>query len=517
MSPISPDSIVAIVTSLIALGITPFVNFVFWLRGRGGRRIGYRVQLDTPVGGDNGQAEQQNVRLGLFGDLSELSHDATVVLLRIENDGRETVAESDYTSPDPSHGLTVVFTDRVVRGVSVTQLSDEHLIDHFTRPGAVAHHGNQIHLPRVPLDRGQHYKLFVLLTGGPAASPVRITGGLREGRVYANRARPVDDTSPAISGTAYGIIGTFCAALLVLGGLVVHLDARHTDPMGCATGGLTVAGSTAFQPAATDLAARYEKECPGSRITVDANGSDVDIAALIGQGDRAKDSSPPVIVFSDGPAQNVSPRLSGQKVAVTAFAMVVNSRLPVEDLSLAALRSAYANDAPVLAWRGLGVDSGLPIRLISRKDGSGTRKLFERLILGRHTEPGRTSGDCVSLLYPTDVRPIRCELDRTQDVLDKVGTTPGGLGYAELQAAQHAKGVRVLKIGGEAPSPQAINDGTYPFAEIEYAYTYDRPAGGSLAESFLNFAVNGDGKAVLEYDNHLPCQSPAGYKRCGGT
>jgi phosphate transport system substrate-binding protein len=301
---------------------------------------------------------------------------------------------------------------------------------------------------------------------------------------------------------------------VVLGGLVVQLDTRHVHPMGCATGNLTIAGSTAFQPAVVDLAARYEKECPGSHITVDSHGSDTDTATLIDQGDSAKGAPPPVIVFSDGPSQRQSPQLSGQRVAVTAFAMVVNSGLPVDDLPLATIRAIYANASTTLKWRQLHVNADLPIRLISRKDGSGTRKLFERLILGRHAEPGRTSADCESLLYASDIRPIRCELDRTLDVLNKVGTTPGGLGYAELQAALHAKGVRVPKIGGEAPSPQAINDGAYPFAEIEYAYTYGRPAAGSLAESFLNFTLNGNGKQVLEYDNHLPCQSPAGYKRC---
>ncbi|MET7685302.1 hypothetical protein [Streptomyces sp. NPDC005423] len=103
--------------------------------------------MDTSVGSGNQIPEQPGVRLGLFSDFPDLSDDASLVLLRIENDGRESIGESDYTSPGPAHGLTVVFTDRTVRRVSVPQLNAEHLTDHFARPGALLHSGNRIHSP----------------------------------------------------------------------------------------------------------------------------------------------------------------------------------------------------------------------------------------------------------------------------------------------------------------------------------------------------------------------------------
>ncbi|MBM9508900.1 substrate-binding domain-containing protein [Actinacidiphila acididurans] len=505
----SVDSIVAIVTSVIALGVTPFVNLILLLRGRGGQRIGYRVQLDTLVGGDNGGVEQQNVRLGLFQNISELPHDATVVLLRIENDGSVPVGESDYTSPN---ALTATFRDRLVRGIAVAQFSDEHLYDHFTAPGAVMEAGSHVHLPRVPLSRGQYYKLFVLLSGGPAGADVRVTGGLRAGKVHKNKARTVDATTPAISRTAYGIIGVFCVALAVLGALVVRLDTRQMHPMGCATGSLTVAGSTAFQPAAADLAARYEQQCPGSHITVAGRGSEVDTQQLIAEGDKAKGASPAVVVFSDGQSEGDSRHLQGKPVAVVAFALVVNDDVKVKDLPLSAIRKMYGISSYVTQWDQVGGPSGLPIRLVSRAGGSGTRNIFEQRVLG-HTEPGRTSSDCAHPTIPSNIGPLRCELASTQDVLDMVGRTQGGIGYAELQAARDAKGVHVLSIGGMAPAAAA--DGSYPFAEIEYAYTYGDPAEGSLAESFLNYTLSSGGKEVLKSHGHLPCESPEGYRRCG--
>ncbi|MET7685303.1 hypothetical protein [Streptomyces sp. NPDC005423] len=80
------------------------------------------------------------------------------------------------------------------------------------------------------MNQGEHYKLFVLLSDGPAGSEVRIVGGPREGEVHPNQAKPVDETAPALNRTAYGIIGTFCLALMVLAGLVVQAETRHAHP-----------------------------------------------------------------------------------------------------------------------------------------------------------------------------------------------------------------------------------------------------------------------------------------------
>ncbi|MGA5428825.1 PstS family phosphate ABC transporter substrate-binding protein [Streptomyces koyangensis] len=63
------------------------------------RRIGYRVQLDTAIGDDDGTGGG-NTRLGLF-DEADGMDEASVVPLRIENDGALSVSAGDYTlTPD---------------------------------------------------------------------------------------------------------------------------------------------------------------------------------------------------------------------------------------------------------------------------------------------------------------------------------------------------------------------------------------------------------------------------------
>lgn len=90
------------------------------------------MQMDNPTG-DDVRSGRANVRLGLFDEKPGMT-DATLVLLRIENDGSQSIAGDDYTSRE-RHALTAVFTDRTILGVSVTQPpGTDHLMDHFTPP-----------------------------------------------------------------------------------------------------------------------------------------------------------------------------------------------------------------------------------------------------------------------------------------------------------------------------------------------------------------------------------------------
>ena len=93
----SAENIVAVCTAV--LGVLASVG-VLWYERRVPRRkrIGYRVQMDTPIGSDVSEG-RANVRLGLFSETPDMA-DATLVLLRVENDGSQSICLL-YTSPSP--------------------------------------------------------------------------------------------------------------------------------------------------------------------------------------------------------------------------------------------------------------------------------------------------------------------------------------------------------------------------------------------------------------------------------
>ncbi|MGR8011685.1 PstS family phosphate ABC transporter substrate-binding protein [Streptomyces hypolithicus] len=469
----------------VVVGVVAAVG-PFWYERRVPRRkrIGYRVQMDTPIGGD-ARAGHDTVRLGLF-DVSPDMANATLVLLRIENDGAQGIAATDYTGPD-AHGLTVHFTDRTVRGVAVTQPNPEHthLMGHFTPAGGMRHDQNRVFLPKVPLNRGQHYKLLVLLGEGGVGSEVQVSGGIQDGQVAPNESTTPDDKPPLFSRPARLLTAALALCLIALATLTVVRD-DAPPPMGCATGELTVAGSSAFRPAVDELAAKYQEDCPDAKITVDMDGSLGGISALEDAGQASDDGSPPVIALSDGPKPNGYPQLRESRVAVSVFALVLSDQVPVRGLTIAQVRQLYSG--AIRSWDELdGPD--LPVRLVSRQSDSGTRQVFERTILAEG-ESASSSQNCVSR---NDSGPgvIRCELGTTEQVLAKVAAVPGAIGYSELRSGTDPDGVHRLRLDGREPTIDKIGTSGYPFNEIEYAYTYGSPPADSLVSSFLAYLTYG--------------------------
>ncbi|QLI99711.1 substrate-binding domain-containing protein [Streptomyces sp. NEAU-sy36] len=505
---LSAENVVAVGTAL--LGIVASAGMVWYERRVPRRkRIGYRVQMDNAIG-DDVRSGRANRRLGLFDEVPGMS-DATLVLLRIENDGSLGIDRADYTGPE-DHGLTAVFTDRTVRGVSVTQPSDTgHLMDHFTGEHGFGYEGNTLRIPPVPLNKGDHFKLLVLLTGGDVGRGIRLIGGIRDGEVHPNRSATPDDKPPLFSRASRGITIMLTVCVVTLAAIVVARD-DTPPPIGCEKGTLTVVGSTAFEPVAQEAAKKYEQDCQGSVITVDAHGSTAGTRELAAEGAARKGKgAPPVVALSDGPRPGDLSRLRENRVALSVFALVVNDDVGLRNLSTADVRRLYRGE--IANWAQLGGRS-LPVRLVSRDADSGTRQVFQRRVLGQG-EMANTSVDCVHTDYPS--APVaRCELDSTHQVLTEVARLPGAIGYSELNSATGAKGLRVLALDGDAPSVDAIehDHSRYPYREIEYAYTYGRPPADSLASSFLTYLTRGNGQDVIRTHGHVPCWTPEGLKLC---
>ncbi|MGW4603516.1 PstS family phosphate ABC transporter substrate-binding protein [Streptomyces sp. NPDC004532] len=510
---LSAENVVAVGTAFLGIVAS---GVMVWYERRVPRRkrIGYRVQMDNPIG-DDVRSGRANRRLGLFDETPGMV-DATLVLLRIENDGSQGIDRDDYTGPE-RHGLTAVFTDRTIRGVSVTQPTDtDHLMDHFTPERGFGYEGSRLRIPRVPLNHGDHFKLLVLLSGGDVGRAIRLTGGIRDGEVHPNRSATPDDKPPLFSRAARLISITLTLSVVTLAGIVIARDDSppKPPPMDCARGSLKITGSTAFAPVAREVAKEYEKKCAGARITVDARGSEAGVGELVGRGAKSG-GSPSVIAFSDGLTADGSRELVANRVAVLAFTLVVNKGIDLpHGLSLSDVRRIYRGQ--VTRWKQIDRRlPDLPVVLVSRNADSGTRQIFQRQVLGSWERAPSTSLDCVHK-DDRSAPVMRCELDSTQQVLDKVAELPGAIGYSELNLALGNKGVRRVSLDGAAASVEDIELGRshYPYRGVEYAYTYRSPAAGSLAAGFLAYLGQGVGGTVIRAHGHLPCSAPAVLPLC---
>ncbi len=513
---ITAENVVAVTTAL--LGVLVSVGAVWIDRFKPQRkRLGYRVQLNTPLHKEGDDQDGGVMTLHDGEVLGSAAAGATLVLLRIENDRDLDISLDDYGVTAPDHALRITFgaPPVTVRGVVATVPPGRHAVrDDLDSAPRLGRSGNAVLVPRVALETGQYFKLLVQLSGPVADRDIKVHGTLAGGSIRRNRSTTPDDQAGRFSPAARSVTVVLTACVVALAALIVREQAP--PPIGCARGDLTVTGSTAFAPVVREVAAAYQKDCAGARITVDADGSTSGVRDLAETGARSE-GSPAVVALSDGPGPGGHPQLRAHMVAVSLFTVVTHDSVPVRSLTLEQIRSLYRGD--VTRWNqltgpGLPPDlPDLPVLLVSRDANSGTREVFQRRVLGRN-EPANSSRDCATVDDP-EARVVRCELDSTAQVLATVARLPGALGYAELGAVAAAKGVHRVDLDGRGPVLDELGASPYPYREIEYAYTWGDPPSDSLTASFLAYLARGRGQDIARARGHLPCATPKGLRICG--
>ncbi|GGN71394.1 phosphate-binding protein [Nocardia rhizosphaerihabitans] len=508
-------SVIGIVVALAAF-LREFV-----LVGR--RRLGYRVQMDTPVTGEiefpvpNGTADPdvtgalRNLRTTVAGNPEWQLKNLSLVLVRIENSGSLRIDADDYTMDSHAGnrvGLHMTFPGREVIGLAVTELHEVPR-DNLGRDSGIAWRQegtatpppNQspdlvgvIDLPKVPLERGHHYKILAVLNrpnDGVKTPEPTISGGIKGGRVDRTKsnARP-----PWILVA----LSLFLLALVVIQ-LVVAVVQPDPPPRDCAAGELTVVGSTAMAPMIRKAADSYEKTCTGARFTFDFAGTEPGLRALTKAG-----PTPGMLAIGDGTKGTSFAALTELPLARASFSMVLHSGVGLKDLSTQQIRDLYRGN--IRNWNQIG-GPDLPVVLIDRTAGSGTRRALESRLLEDNRKVFRYTS-CIGMAAGGE----QCEVDVTEEVATFVAKIPGAVGYLETSAVGDEVGA--VTIDGVGPTPDTIRSGAYRFTGVEYAYTHGSVAGDSLVAQFLDYLTRGKARLTMTEFGNIPCVDPVEPKFC---
>ncbi|MET7767643.1 substrate-binding domain-containing protein [Nocardia sp. NPDC005366] len=483
-------------TVLALIGIAVPVAAFLWefiLVGR--RRLGYRVQMDTPVTGEV-EAVFPGVLTQLRRDAGAQLRDLSIVLVRIENSGTSTIETSDYLAPVPRVGLHLRFPQRRVVGMAVTELSDQDLADTLGPNSGIGvredtgGHIGVIDLPKVPLNRGDHYKVLAILQrsegNGEYPAPV-LLGGIKRGRVTETRSRT------GVSRVMLALIAFLVLVIVVQ--FVVAMVEPEPNPLDCATGKLTVVGSSAFEPVIRDAAAQYGKRCTGAEFAFDFAGTERGL-------DRVTEAGvdPGLLTISDGAKGEGYPALRARPLSLSLFTVIVHKDLGITDLSAAQVDDLF--QGRITRWSQIG-GPDRPVVLVNRTPGSGTRTIFERRLLGGG-QPERPHQSCTAI---KDTAGTSCDVPVTRDMHKAVAEIPGAIGYSELSEARKAD-MRIVTIDGVAADRQRAIDRSYPFWGVEYAYSNGDLPAESLAASFLHYLTADIGAEVLRSHGNEPCASP---------
>lgn len=197
-------------------------------------------------------------------------------------------------------------------------------------------------------------------------------------------------------------------------------------------GKITLAGSTSMEKLCEAMSESFMEENPGVTVTVEYTGSGAGIESLsagsvdIGNASRGlKDEEK-----ANGVVEHV--------VAIDGIAVITDKNNSVTDISSEDLAKIYTGE--ITNWSELGGED-MPIVVIGREAGSGTRDAFEEL------------------LAIEDKCEYAQELDSTGAVLAKVSSTPGAVGYVSLDVVDET--VNGLKIDGVEPTEEQILAGKY--------------------------------------------------------
>ncbi|MCR6489874.1 substrate-binding domain-containing protein [Amycolatopsis sp. OK19-0408] len=527
-------SLVLGLAALVAIA-APFIDRYFIRR----RRLTFRVLYNSKIGlspfdlhdGENGSAQAAPQ----LEQVARLLDRMSIVVIRVHNTGGFDIAPDDFEIP-----LSFTFGSRIVWDARVSDATDDGLRQHvrdglefFTRETpqkpvegvklsrvrallpkrfaglaaeapAEAPEWHGVRFARLSLKRKEKFKLVVVLReseghDGEISKEIDHHARLAAGRIKDDRKQRRFGW-PVIT-TAVGVLltGALLATLLVSW-------SRPSDSAQCATGKLSVEGSSAFVPIIDSIAAEYHGQCDGAAITTRATGSVTGVRALAPVDAAGKDG---LAVLSDGRSNEAGPDLAAKAVAVVVYSLVVNRAAGVDKLTTQQVKDIFSGR--VRNWDQLRPGPSVPIGIVGRGQESGTRKTFEQKVLGG-AEDRLTSDSCRKPERDPAAATTRCERGTTAEVLTEVANVPGAIGYADVRAAKTAAArdqLGVVQLDGHYPDVTTVDAG-YRFWTVEYLYTKGVPSNDSVLKRFLDYLASPTARAELQDAGYTPCVAKDG-------
>ena len=212
---------------------------------------------------------------------------------------------------------------------------------------------------------------------------------------------------------------------------------------------ITIVGSSALQLLAEQAGNDYRLTHPSSNIVVQGGGSGTGLsqvqvgAVQIGTSD----------VFAETKKGIDAKKLKDYKVAVVGIVPIVNKGVGVKNVSMKQLRQIFTGK--LTNWKQLG-GKNVPIIVVNRSKGSGTRDSFEDIVL--HKQKAIKSQ----------------EQDSNGAVKKIVDTTPGTISYISFPYA-NGDNIQKLSIDGVKPTNKNITTNKWQLWAYQHMYTKGKP------------------------------------------
>jgi phosphate transport system substrate-binding protein len=237
---------------------------------------------------------------------------------------------------------------------------------------------------------------------------------------------------------------------------------------------ISVIGSTSMQPFAEMLAQEFNKRHPGANVEVQGGGSTAGIEAV--RSDIAE-----IGMCSRGLKKDEA--LDSVTIALDGLAIIVHRSNPVQQLSLQQIQAIFVGKS-ITRWSQVG-GRDIPIHMITREEGSGTREAFMNLVMHK-------------------VRISRKALTQESNgaVRELVRNDPAAIGYMSLGLVMGE--AKILALDGIVPNHATVSSGEYPLVRPFLFVTKGKPI--PKAQEFIDFVLSEPGQTMLEMEGLVRAQ-----------
>ena len=227
------------------------------------------------------------------------------------------------------------------------------------------------------------------------------------------------------------------------------------------SGTVNTNGSTSMEDVMGSLKEAFEAENPDVTIQYTGSGSG---AGITGAQEGTCD-----IGLASRDLKEDETGVHQITVAKDGIAIIVNPENPVSDLTIEQIAALATGE--IANWADVDGNDA-EVVFMGREAGSGTRDGFE------------------SITGTEDACKYQNEYTSTGEVVAGVAANPNAIGYASLSAVEGDTTVKVLTVGGVAPSEATVLDGTY---EIQRNFNFiisDSTELSPAAQAFVDWATS---------------------------
>ena len=229
-----------------------------------------------------------------------------------------------------------------------------------------------------------------------------------------------------------------------------------------------------MQPLMEDLTQAYSGRHEYVTVDVQGGGSrlGITLASRGNQIDIGTASRTPTAEDERDPETRAK-RLWWTAIAQDGIALVVHPQNAVGGVTLPQAKDIFFGR--ILDWKEMGGTAG-EIVVVSREDGSGTREVFEEMVMGEKR-----------------VTLTAIVMSSSEAVIEYVARHPTAIGYVSM--GHLSPQVKALPIEGVSPTPEDVQSGGYPLTRPLYLLTGQEPTGEMKA--FIEFALSPAGQAIV--------------------